>query len=259
MKTKSIYLLALLLCIIAACKKDTSSPPPQPEPVKKYLAKVLAVGNDGSSFEVESCTWDSLHRLKTFEYELGYKYSFEFHYDSIGRVSSINSYDGLYGNFYLLFDWKNDKELNVIDYYTIKSDSSLSHRIQYVYLYDELHQYVEIQRFYVQDNNYRLDHTWYIEWDGDNIAIVYEIDSFGHQWGVISCFPHDDKHSPYNNFPNILIQVFNDRKIAYNPSKNNTIVPNYEYEYDEDGYPVGQYYLGEDGTRILIYKFEYYK
>ena len=67
----------------------------------------------------------------------------------------------------------------------------------------------------------------------------------------------------YRYFPNILIQAFNGKGIAYNPSKNNPIVDNngtkIEYDYDKDGYPIRQYYLQEDDTRKLMYTFEYYE
>ncbi|MCL2040944.1 MAG: hypothetical protein FWG84_02740 [Bacteroidales bacterium] len=267
-KRGTVAVLCLMLTglfLVAGCKKDTSSsaPPDQPEPVKKYLAKVSLVGKDSTLYEVERCTWDSLNRLKTFEYNFGSIHSFDFHYDSIGRVSRIDGYDPFYGHFHLLCDWKNDKELNGMDYYTLGSsgDSPPSRLHQYTYLYDELHRYVEIKRFYVLNDNNRLDYTWNIAWDEYNITSVYAIPEVGPEHGIFGHLAFDNKHNPYNEFPNMLIQTFNDRVIAYNPSKNNFIKSKYEYDYDydKDNYPLRQYDILEDGTRILRYVFEYYE
>jgi hypothetical protein len=104
-----------------------------------------------------------------------------------------------------------------------------------------------------------IGHTtiYEIEWNGLNITLAK-----GASRVFINHGEFDDKHSPWSAFPDIfIVGLIADMNsiMLYNPSKNNPIVPNYEYEYDEDGYPVGQYYLGEDGSKTLWYIFGYYE
>jgi len=266
MKSKTIYLLALLLCIVTACKKDTSSPPPQPEPVKKYLTKVLAVGNDGSSFEVESCTWDSLHRLKTYHAGSPH-FDAEFYYDSIGRISQMDycAYISVPRCLYFVFDWKNEKELNGIDIHVhdILFDTTYYNQIRDNYFYDESGRNIKIKR------DYANGHTaiYEIEWDGLNITSAK-----GASRIFINHEEFDDKHSPWSTFPDIfIVGLIADMNsiMLYNPSKNNPIQGEsffysgtnltFEYDYDKDGYPLFQYYIWEDGSKTLWYKFEYYE
>ncbi|MCL2510621.1 MAG: hypothetical protein FWF09_01070 [Bacteroidales bacterium] len=263
MKIKTIYLLALLLCIAAACKKDnTDTPIPPPEPVKKYLARVLAAGTDSNFYEVERCTWDSLHRLKTYWSNVNpFIFDSEFYYDSIGRVSQIN-YTALIGTFcwlYFIFDWKNEKELTGIDIHRhdILYDTTYYNWIQDACFYDESGRNVEIERVYAKTN---YTATYQIEWAGLNIASTKGISH-----ASIDNQKFDDKYSPWSVFPNIfIIGLIADMNsiIFYNPSKNNPIERGdgrkYEYDYDEDGYPIRQYYFMEDGARKLTRIFEYY-
>jgi len=261
MNVKTIYLLALLLCIAAACKKDTHPdiPIPPPEPVTKYLAKVLLVGNDGTTYEKDRCTWDSLHRLKTYWSDRGYYFDSEFYYDSIGRVSQVDYNAPSLGGFCFVFDWENEKELNGIDIYmhNIFFDTTY-YACRDTYLYDESGINVRIERFYANSNSTRI---YQIEWDGLNITYAE-----GASRVFINNQKFDNKYSPWSVFPDIfVVGLVGDMnsELLYNPSKNNPIERadgrKYEYDYDEDGYPISQYYLQEDGTKELIYTFEYYE
>ena len=264
MKTKPIYLLVVLLCIVAACKKDTPDVPSPSEPVKKYLAKVLIVGNDGSFYEVEHCAWDSLHRLKTYwSGANAYSVNAEFYYDSIGRISRID-----YMSYYRLrffFDWKNEKELNGMDIYMQNIlDTTYYNWSRDTYFYDESGRNIEIKRVYTDTNSTTI---YQIEWDGLNITSAGT-----NSFLLASNQKFDNKYSPWSTFPNILIVglvIDMNSRLLYNTSKNNSIqgrgffgVGNgvsYEYEYDyaEDGYPIRQYSLEEDGEKTLWYIFEY--
>ncbi|MCL2510620.1 MAG: hypothetical protein FWF09_01065 [Bacteroidales bacterium] len=264
MNVKTIYLLAVLLCIAAACKKDNSGTPiPPPEPVKKYLAKVLLAGNDGSTYERERCTWDSLHRLKTY-WSCAHVHVFdsEFYYDSIGRVSRIDyyAYIGTFRWLYFIFDWKNENKLNGIDIHmhNVLFDTTYYNWSRDTYFYDESGRNIEIQRVYANANYTRI---YQLEWDGLNIASTTNVPYYSY----INNQKFDDKHSPWSVFPDLFIVglVADMNSISlYNPSKNNPIVDGggrkYEYDYDEDGYPLHQYLIREDGTKDLWYIFEYY-
>ncbi|MCL2506042.1 MAG: hypothetical protein FWE93_07435 [Alphaproteobacteria bacterium] len=261
MKTKTIYLLALLLCIAAACKKDNPyTPIPPPEPVKKYLAKVLIAGTDSNFYEIERCTWDSLHRLKTYRSVAhAYVMDAEFYYDSIGRVYRVDYNAPSLGvsGLCFVFDWKNEKELNGIDIYmhNIFFDTTY-YACRDTYLYDESSINIRIERVYVKTNHTTICQ---IEWDGLNITSTK-----GPVQPCIDNQKFDDKYSPWSVFPDLFIAgLAGDMNSVplYNPSKNNPIEGNdrkYEYEYDEDGYPIHQYYIREDDTKDLLYIFEYY-
>ncbi|MCL2510622.1 MAG: hypothetical protein FWF09_01075 [Bacteroidales bacterium] len=263
MKIKTIYLLALLLCIATACKKDNPDTPiPPPEPVTKYLAKVLAVRGDGTTYERERYTWDSLYRLKTY-WSNAHVYNFdaEFYYDSTGRVSQID-YRAFFGTprwLYFVFDWKNGKELNGIDIHMhdILFDATYYNWSRDTYFYDDSGRNIEIERVYANINHTTI---YQIEWDGLNITSTKNV-----PYSPVNNQEYDDKHSPWSVFPSIfivgLIADMNSISL-YNPSKNNPTVDGggrkYEYDYDEDGYPIHQYYFMEDGTKKLMHIFEYY-
>jgi hypothetical protein len=198
-----------------------------------------------------------LHRLKTYwSGAHSYVFDAEFYYDSIGRVAQMyyNAFIGTHRCLHFIFDWKNEKELNGINIHMqdIMFDTIYYNSIQDTYFYDELGRNIEIERHLT---NSGTNITYQIEWDDMNItsaksgfAVFVDNQKF------------DDKHTPWSSFPNIfIVGLIADMNsiLLYNPSKNNPVIPNYDYEYDEDGYLLRQYYLKEDGTRELMYIFEY--
>jgi len=109
MKAKTIYLLALLLCVVVACKKDVTTTP-QPEPVRKYLSQIKSATPSPFNY-VETCTWDAQKRLKTWKNQLTSTLKeCTFYYDSLDNVSKMVCYDHEYGYGYYLFYWNYEKK-----------------------------------------------------------------------------------------------------------------------------------------------------
>ncbi|MDR2980024.1 MAG: hypothetical protein LBV02_06265 [Bacteroidales bacterium] len=263
MKKNIIYLLTALLFLAVACEKDPPCiPESQPEPVKKYLAKVLCVGANEILYDKIICTWDSLDRLETYSDGSDHK----FYYDSIGRVSRIECFfnlfiDGPKGYYCFYYDWKNEKEVKGVDCYRYIYGSDTTYTLMYsdIYSYDRYGRNIQIER---------TIGNMQIEWDGLNITVAGNSEiSF-----LVENQKFDNKHSPWSVFPDILNIVLTfssmEARLLYNPSKNNPIQGNgffrtgfnytFEYDYDKDGYPLRQYYLQEDGSKKLFHTFEYY-
>lgn len=218
----------------------------------KYLAKIIS--SDASDI-AESCTWDADNRLEAYYTALQPLQEMTFHYDSSGLVSKIDCYYWEYGYGYYLLNWKNDKEIDYIDFYLNNNrppffDSIFNFESRYTYTYDYLHRCKEIYR----------EGTWniqfYLEWENNNITKLYEI-YYGDTVYYVKHLSYDDKPSIYNAFPSIPVMHFSG--LLFNPSLNNPLSNRsypFDYDYDEDGYPI-RWYIIKDEIKTPMFDIEY--
>ena len=234
-----LSLVAMIMAIAVSC-----TPPPDPKPPSeqkmKYLSKIISAGRDpATNYFFESCTWDEKGRLKTFMHRHSYEApDLIFFYDSLDRVCRINYNDRIYGYGYYLCYWKNEKELDSVNFYNARGafpypvhDSLSVLVVRYLYTYDSHQRCTQITKIFAVNSGTSV---FSLEWDGENIA---KFEPSGDISSIIQG-PYDDKYSIYSAFPKFPLMFYS--TMAYNPSYNNSLM-NCSYDYDEDGYPIRMY------------------
>jgi len=245
------------MAIVVSCDPLPPDPPTPPEQKVKYLSKTLL---SGASVPWESCTWNSKGQLETYKLYITGDIDFmSFLYDSLERISRIDCYHWEYGNGYYELFWKNDIELDYVDFYSsVKSpmffDSTFYLESRYTYTYDQSKKCIKIHR----------DGTWnyytHLEWEGENMSKLYRINGADTSYRI-NCTAFDNRQSPYSAFPKTPIMQFVGLPL-YDLSKNNPLqhheaTYDYDYDYDEDGYPIRKYETYSNGERIHKLTFEY--
>ncbi|MDL2227479.1 hypothetical protein LJC25_03085 [Bacteroidales bacterium OttesenSCG-928-K03] len=250
------FLTAIFLILLLTVSCEKPEPPDEPTQKIKYISKVL---NKDSLEVCESYTWDSQKRLKKFNTRLsGWLQECSFFYNAEGLISHVDFFSFEYGYGNYMFYWKNDNKLDYIDFNLVTAnENQMFQRImKYEYSFDNESNCSEIILEHYAGMNYK--DKYFFEWEKGNLTKCYTLN------GADTSYVTPANNIQYDNNPSwrttfSKIPLFHFGVFVYIPSNNNPIKNgyyNFEYDYDEDGYPIRQYYI-VDGKKELMYFFVY--
>ena len=215
------------------------------------LSKVVSAQ---TSETVESCTWDSLGRLKMFSYkhDVYGDPEFTFNYGASGRVDSIHcNYNNNTAYAYYLLNWKNERELNYMDFY-YKHNAVPAFDSRYTFTYDNSVRCTEIRREGELANS-----TFYLEWEYQNLTKLYS--TFFNDTTYYINNTYGKGHGIYYYFPEIPL-MYHMSMVYYYFTPNNIekdIDGEYDYEYNKASNEPTKKYIIKNGKKEHIHSYVY--
>jgi len=238
-----IFGTALVLCLVAACKKDNK------RSTKTYLVyqQITDTRGNGGGLDTATYTYDEQDRpVSITDFNGQGKVTFKVTYDSQNRVSTAKKYNSS-GGLIIEYDFfYNGSDAGYYFYGPVHAADTAA------FVFNDKHQVTEIDSRHSGKTAFTYD-------SNGNVGTTQGYNPDGtYNFGDESAFAYDDRKNPFSKMApanNLFVQYI---LFIDSPSTliNNVASWNgepYTYTYNTDGYPVSAVWTLYNNNKVKIY------